>query len=127
MLLNAHQIKRYKRLPNPPQSLYMALIKQVHVLNRSEEGRVFTVPGGGYMALAIYYYFMKQLEYTDEQIMSEAGITNTLVKRAQLYLDHLIKGDETARAHLKIKLVRNYMLLEQLKIPHLKLLNSNNF
>ena len=41
-----------------------------------------------------------------------------MIKRIQKYLDHLIRGDEHSRVHTKIKLVRNYMLLEQLKVPH---------
>ena len=117
MLLTEHHIEQYKRLGNPPQSLYNALIRQVQV-NSMHRGRVFTVPEGGYMALAIYYYFLKQLDYSDKECMIEAGCTDTMIKRIQKYLDHLIRGDETARVHTKIKLVRNYMLLEQLRIPH---------
>ena len=117
MLLTEHHIEQYKRLGNPPQSLYNALIRQVQV-NSMHRGRVFTVPEGGYMALAIYYYFLKQLDYSDKECMIEAGCTDTMIKRIQKYLDHLIRGDETARVHTKIKLVRNFMLLEQLKIPH---------
>ena len=117
MLLTEHHIEQYKRLGNPPQSLYNALIRQVQV-NSMHRGRVFTVPEGGYMALAIYYYFLKQLDYSDKECIIEAGCTDTMIKRIQKYLDHLIRGDETARVHTKIKLVRNYMLLEQLRIPH---------
>ena len=117
MLLTEHHIEQYKRLGNPPQSLYNALIRQVQV-NSMHRGRVFTVPEGGYMALAIYYYFLKQLDYSDKECMIEAGCTDTMIKRIQKYIDHLIRGDETARVHTKIKLVRNYMLLEQLRIPH---------
>jgi hypothetical protein len=117
MLLTEHHIEQYTRLGNPPQSLYNALIRQVQV-NSMHRGRVFTVPEGGYMALAIYYYFLKQLDYSDKECMIEAGCTDTMIKRIQKYLDHLIRGDETARVHTKIKLVRNYMLLEQLRIPH---------
>jgi len=117
MLLTEHHIEQYKRLGNPPQSLYNALVRQVQV-NSMHRGRVFTVPEGGYMALAIYYYFLKQLDYSDKECMIEAGCTDTMIKRIQKYLDHLIRGDETARVHTKIKLVRNYMLLEQLRIPH---------
>ena len=50
--------------------------------------------------------------------MIEAGCTSTLIERIQKYLDHLIRGDEHSRVHTKIKLVRNYMVLEQLKVPH---------
>ena len=123
MLLTEHHIEQYKRLGNPPQSLYSALVRQVQV-NSMHRGRVFTVPEGGYMALAIYYYFLKQLDYSDKECMIEAGCTDTMIKRIQKYLDHLIRGDETARVHTKIKLVRNFMLLEQLKVPHELLISS---
>ncbi len=117
MLLTEEHIERYKRLDNPPQALYNALVRQVQV-TAMYKGRVFTVPEGGYMALAIYYYFLKQLDYSDKECMIESGCTDTIIKRIQKYLDHLIRGDENARVHTKIKLVRNFMLLEQLKIPH---------
>jgi hypothetical protein len=117
MLLTEHHIEQYKRLGNPPQSLYNALVRQVQV-NSMHRGRVFTVPEGGYMALAIYYYFLKQLDYSDKECMIEAGCTDTMINRIQKYLDHLIRGDQDAIIHTKIKLVRNYMLLEQLRIPH---------
>ena len=58
MLLTEQHIERYKRLDNPPQALYNALVRQVQV-NSKHRGRVFTVPEGGYMAFAIYYYFLK--------------------------------------------------------------------
>jgi len=117
MLLTEQHIERYKRLDNPPQALYNALVRQVQV-NSQYRGRVFQVPEGGYLALAIYYYFLKQLDYTDKECMIEAGCTSTLIERIQKYLDHLIRGDEHSRVHTKIKLVRNYMVLEQLKVPH---------
>lgn len=123
MLLTEHHIEQYKRLGNPPQSLYNALIRQVQV-NSMHRGRVFTVPEGGYMALAIYYYFLKQLDYSDKECMIESGCTDTMINRIQKYLDHLIRGDENARVHTKIKLVRNFMLLEQLKVPHELLISS---
>jgi len=123
MLLTEQHIQQYKGLENPPQALYNALVRQVQVTSM-HKGRVFTVPEGGYMALAIYYYFLKQLDYSDKECMIEAGCTDTMINRIQKYLDHLIRGDENARVHTKIKLVRNFMLLEQLKVPHELLISS---
>ena len=117
MLLTEEHIEQYKKLDNPPQALYNAMVRQVQVTSMYK-GRVFQVPEGGYMALAIYYYFLKQLDYSDKECMNESGCTDTMITRIQKYLDHLIRGDEDARVHTKIKLVRNFMLLEQLKIPH---------
>lgn len=123
MLLTEQHIQQYKRLENPPQALYNALVRQVQVTSM-HKGRVFTVPEGGYMALATYYYFLKQLDYSDKECMIESGCTDTMINRIQKYLDHLIRGDENARVHTKIKLVRNFMLLEQLKVPHELLISS---
>ena len=52
MLLTEQHIQQYKRLENPPQALYNALVRQVQVTSM-HKGRVFTVPEGGYMALAV--------------------------------------------------------------------------
>ena len=43
MLLTEQHIERYKRLDNPPQALYNALVRQVQV-NSQYRGRVFQGP-----------------------------------------------------------------------------------
>lgn len=125
MILTDNQVERYKELSNPPQYLYTALYKQIHI-NRIGKARSFAVPKeGGYMAYAVYYYFLKQLDYDDKKCMTEMGCTYAMLIRIQLYLDHSIRFSEEGRVHTKIKLVRNYMLLEQLKIPYELLINVN--
>ena len=123
MILNNSQIRSYKALSNPPQYLYTALYKQIHV-NRIGKARSFSIPKeGGYMAYAVYYFFLKQLDYNDKECMTEMGCTYAMIVRIQLYLDHAIRFTQEGRVHTKIKLVRNYMLLEQLKIPYEVLIN----
>jgi hypothetical protein len=117
-MLTKDQISSYKKLDNPPQSLYMALIKQVHV-NPSHKGRTFSVPEGGYSALVVYYYFLKMLDYTDDQAMDETNMTDTKITIVQKHLDHLLRGGpEYDRVNIKLQLVENYMVHEQLKEPY---------
>jgi len=126
----------YLKLPNPPASLYTALCKQVEIsktskgslpteLYHEKTGRVFAMREGGYMGLSIYYYYLKQLSYNQSQCMDEAGMTKTMIERTETSLLNMIKGDPLSRFQTKIRLIRNYMLLEQLKIPYELIMNDD--
>lgn len=126
----------YLKLANPPASLYTALCKQVEIsktpkgslppeLYHEKTGRVFAMKEGGYMALSIYYYYLKHLGYSQAQCMDEAGMTKTMIERTETSLINMIKGDPLSRFQTKIRLIRNYMLLEQLKIPYELIMNDD--
>jgi len=116
-MLNTEQVKRYRELPNPPQSLYNALKKQVNI--KKSPGRSFNLPEGGYGAILCYYYMMKILEYNDEQIKDETGCTDTTLKNIQKNLSNIIKGGgEDDRANTRFQLIANYMIHEQLGYPY---------
>lgn len=112
-MLTQEQITKYRSLPNPPQSLYNALIKQVYV--KPGEGRNFNGESG-YMALGVYYYYLRVvLGYSVSECIDEMGLTQVSVAIVERYLDHSVKNTD-GRFVLKIKLVRNYILIEQLKM-----------
>ena len=116
-MLNKEQIKRYRQLSNPPQRLYNALKKQINI--KRSPGRAFSVPEGGYIAMASYYFMMKVLEYNDESIKTEAGFTNTTIENIQKYIANSIKsGGENDRVSTKFELIANYMIHEQLGYPY---------
>jgi len=126
----------YLRLANPAASLYTALCKQVAIsktpkglllpeLYHEKTGRVFAMKEGGYMGLYIYYYYLKHLGYSVSQCMDEAGMTKTMIEKAETSLINMIKGDPLSRFQTKIRLIRNYMLLEQLKIPYELIMNDD--
>jgi hypothetical protein len=57
--------------------------------------------------------------------MDEAGMTKTMIERTETSLLNMIKGDPLSRFQTKIRLIRNYMLLEQLKIPYELIMNDD--
>jgi hypothetical protein len=77
------------------------------------------------MGLYIYYYYLKHLGYNQSQCMDEAGMTKTMIERTETSLLNMIKGDPLSRFQTKIRLIRNYMLLEQLKIPYELIMNDD--
>ena len=116
-MLTKEQVIQYRQFSNPPQRLYNALEKQIN-LKRSP-GRSFSVPEGGYIAYASYYYMMKILMYDDEVIKNEAGFTSTTIENIQKYIANSIKsGGENDRVSTKFELIANYMIHEQLGYPY---------
>ena len=116
-MLTPTQIRKYRELDNPPQSLYMALKKQVNI--RKSPGRSFSLPEGGYGAMVCYYYMMKILEYDDEVIKDEAAFTDTTIKNIQKHLSNIIRGGgEEDRTNNRFHLIANYMIHEQLGYPY---------
>ena len=116
-MLTQEQIYKYRALPNPPQSLYNALRKQIRL--KKSPARCFAVPEGGYIAYVCYFYFLKMLEYTDEQVMDEGGFSSTIIERIQKILDNIIRGGEDYdRTNTRFQLIANYMIHEQMGYPH---------
>jgi len=116
-MLTKEQVKKYRELSNAPQYLYNAIKKQIDI--KKSPGRSFTVPEGGYIAHASYYFFMKILNYDDETIKSETGFTDTTLKNIQKYISNSIKSSaENDRVNTKFQLIANYMIHEQLGYPY---------
>ena len=116
-MLTKEQVKKYIELSNAPQYLYNAIKKQIDI--KKSPGRSFTVPEGGYIAHASYYFFMKILNYDDETIKSETGFTDTTLKNIQKYISNSIKSSaENDRVNTKFQLIANYMIHEQLGYPY---------